>query len=328
MTDANKLVEGIMEQPVIAEQANEIGKNLLEAVINQLTTIPHPSVANQSVWSTMKQSEQDNIIERFTRVIKTEVLRGYRVIIAGGNPAARATLEKVVFSGKGIQATLTIDKHSKERHALADYADCEVAIIMPDELDEFFETMSEVESASDQTELPLDNDTIADPETESDNHADGQAQETDAAEKAEDDQLKEHLDAADQALADAAAEGAKPAPETTPEAPESTPEPAATVDPVKSDAQKAIDDAQTAIENPKDEPKYTPETAPRKTEVDTSLPASAVLVQGLAAIGILKTGASIDKWSNEDKMRVHKYLTAVAQHGPANAGPRPDIIAE
>ena len=312
MTDANELVKGIMEQPVIAEQAEEIGKNLLEAVINQLTTIPHPSIANQSVWSTMKQTEQDSIIERFTRVIKTEVLRGYRVIMADANPAARATLEQVVFSGKGIKATLTIDKHSKERHALADYADREVAIIMPDELDEFFDSMSEVESVSDQAELTFD----------------GEATQPD------DDGVNKQIDAADQALKDAMAEQ-NAAGETEPsatddardgnDAPAAEPEPPVASEP-KSDAQKAADTAAETIAESTDNPKYTPETAPRKTEVDTTLPPSAVLVQGLAAVGKLFTGAQVDAWDNADKLRVHQWLTKVAQSGPQAAGDPPDII--
>lgn len=155
MTSLDQIIEEAVSDPVLSDSAEEIGKNLLQAMIESLTLIPHPTIQNQSVWSTRKEAEQDETIDRFQRRIKVEVMRGFHMILAGGNPTARATLEKVVFSDKGIQGTLHIEKHSGQRHSLADFAGREVAIIMPDSLDEYFESMGEISGEADQSELDL-----------------------------------------------------------------------------------------------------------------------------------------------------------------------------
>lgn len=165
MTDLDKIIDDAVENPVLSEEADEIGKNLLEAMIGELTLIPHPSIANQNVWSTRKQKDQEATIERFRKRIKAEVLRSFGRILADGSPAVRATLEKVVFSDKGIQGTLQIEKHSGQRHALADFAGAEVAIIMPQSLDAYFESMSEIVGTADQAELDLDAGVQADEDT-------------------------------------------------------------------------------------------------------------------------------------------------------------------
>lgn len=156
MPDIDQIIEDAMDNPILSETADEVGKNLLEAMIGELTLIPHPSIANQNVWSTRKQKDQEATIERFRKRIKAEVLRSFEHILADGHPAVRATLEKVVFSDKGIQGTLQIAKHSGRRHALADFAGSEIAIIMPQSLDAYFESMSEIVGTADQAELDLD----------------------------------------------------------------------------------------------------------------------------------------------------------------------------
>lgn len=156
MPDLNKILEDAVDNPILSESADEVGKNLLEAMIGELTLIPHPSIANQNVWSTRKQSEQDFTITRFKSRIRTEILRFFQHVMADGNPAATATLEKVVFTDKGIQGTLAIDKNSRERHALADFAGEQVVVIMPDNLEQYFESMGEIVSSDDQAQLDLD----------------------------------------------------------------------------------------------------------------------------------------------------------------------------
>ena len=157
MTDIDQILEDALENPILSEAADEIGKNLLQAMIAELTLIPHPTVANQNVWSTRKEKDQEATIDRFKRLIKAEVLRSFEYILADGAPAVRATLEKAVFSDKGIQGTLQIERHSGQRHALADFAGSEVAVIMPQSLEAYFDTMSEIVGTADQAKLDLDN---------------------------------------------------------------------------------------------------------------------------------------------------------------------------
>ena len=156
MPDFDKMLEDAMDNPILSEAADEIGKNLLEALIGELVLIPHPSIANQNVWSTRKEVDQDATIDRFTRRIRAEVTRAFGQILAAGNPAAQALLKDVKFTGKGITATLDIDKHCGERHALADFADRFVAVIMPDDIESYFETMGDIVATADQASLDLD----------------------------------------------------------------------------------------------------------------------------------------------------------------------------
>lgn len=156
MPDFDKILQDALDNPILSESADEVGKNLLEAMISELVLIPHPSIANQNVWSTRKQVDQDATITRFKSRVRTEIFRFFQHVMANGNPAATATLDKVIFTDKGIQGTLAIDKNSRERHALADFAGERVVIIMPDDLEQYFESMGEIVSSDDQAQFDLD----------------------------------------------------------------------------------------------------------------------------------------------------------------------------
>lgn len=155
MPDLDKILEDAVSNPVLSEAADEIGKNLLDALIGELTLIPHPTMDKQNVWSTRKQADQDATIHRFKSRVRDEVLRFFSHVISNGNPATKAELESVKFTGKAITGTLTIEKNSGERHALADFAGSEVVIIMPDDLEQYFQSMGEIVSSDDQAELDL-----------------------------------------------------------------------------------------------------------------------------------------------------------------------------
>lgn len=155
MQDLDKIIDDAVTNPVLSEAADEIGKNLLDAMIGELTLIPHPTMDKQNVWSTRKQADQDATIQRFKSRVRSEVLRFFQHVMANGNPATAATLDKVIFTDKGIQGMLAIDRNSRERHALADFAGERVVVIMPDDLEQYFESMGEVVSSDDQAELDL-----------------------------------------------------------------------------------------------------------------------------------------------------------------------------
>lgn len=155
MPDLDKIIDDAVANPVLSDAADEIGKDLLNALIGELTLIPHPTVANQNVWSTRKENEQKQTIVRFNDRVRSIVTRAFGHILAAGNPAAQAKLKDVKFGGEKITASLEIDIGCKERHALADFASRHVAVIMPDDLDEYFATMDEVTAVRDQAELDL-----------------------------------------------------------------------------------------------------------------------------------------------------------------------------
>lgn len=83
-------------------------------------------------------------LRRVERMIKLEVLAGFQRIITGGEKAAEATLAKVVFAGDKIEASLEVDRHTQERHQLADFAGRQVLIVLADDLDEHLEGLGDL----------------------------------------------------------------------------------------------------------------------------------------------------------------------------------------
>lgn len=156
MPDLDKIIEDAVENPILSDSADDVAKDLLQALIAEFSLIPDPTVKNQNVWSTRKEKDQEQTIHRFKDRIRSIVTRAFGQILASGNPAAQALLKDVKFSGKGITASLEIEKGCKERHALADFADRYVAVIMPEDTDQYFESMDEITATKDQRSLPLD----------------------------------------------------------------------------------------------------------------------------------------------------------------------------
>lgn len=146
-----------VETDELDEQPSEnVGQALLRHIVAELTAIPHPSIENQSVWSCMREAQQEEIAERLTRRIKFEVRAGYREILANGMPALDCELKKVTFTGKAVQGTLEIPKHSGHTHDLADFAGNMVIVVLASDLADYFEGMGEVVVHHDQQELDLE----------------------------------------------------------------------------------------------------------------------------------------------------------------------------
>lgn len=145
-----------VETDELEEQPSEnVGQALLRHIIAELTAIPHPSIENQSVWSCMREAQQEEIAERLTRRIKFEVRAGFREILAGGMPALDCELKSVKFTGKAVQGTLEIPKHSGHTHDLADFAGNMVIVVLASDLADYFEGMGEIVVHHDQQELDL-----------------------------------------------------------------------------------------------------------------------------------------------------------------------------
>ncbi len=152
----NKIIDDALENPILSGVAKDIGKDLVDALIRELTLIPDPAVKNQNVWSTRKEAQQAETIHRLKDRVRSIVTQAFGQILAAGNPAAKAKLKDVKFSGDKITAGLEIEPTSNERHALADAAGGYVAVIMPTELDEYFDSMEDITAMKDQKDLPLD----------------------------------------------------------------------------------------------------------------------------------------------------------------------------
>ncbi len=145
----------IADNDTVAMASEMVGKALLRHIIDELSGIPHPTIENQSVWSTMREAQQEEIGDRIIRRIKFEVAAGYREILANGLPALSCELKSVKFTGKGIQGTLEISK-SGHAHDLADFAGNQVVIILAQDLEQYFAGMDEIIVHHDQGELELD----------------------------------------------------------------------------------------------------------------------------------------------------------------------------
>lgn len=158
MPDLDKIIDDAVENPIVSGAADDIAKDLTNALIGELTLIPDPGVPNQNVWSTKKEAQQDQIIRRLKDRVRAIVTSTLGEILAAGNPAAKAKLKDVKFGGDKITAGLEVDGNCKERHALADFAfrGGYVAVIMPDDLDGYFASMDEITANKDQPDLPLE----------------------------------------------------------------------------------------------------------------------------------------------------------------------------
>ena len=181
MPDLDKILEDAVENPILSDAAEDIGKDLLQALIGELALIPDPTVKNQNVWSTRKEKDQEQTIHRLKDRVRSIVTKAFGQILAAGNPAAQAKLKDVKFGGEKITAGLEIDVHCKERHALADFAGKYIAVIMPEDTDEYFETMDEIVASKDQQSLALDTGTASDeakPSPASDGDSGAQAEAT------------------------------------------------------------------------------------------------------------------------------------------------------
>ena len=130
------------------EQAVEtVGRDLLIACIGELRATKKP-------WDEMTEKQQANAINRVREVVRFALQRGFAIMATAGFPSTQATLEKVAFTVKGVQGTLSLSTTSSDRHALSDHAGGQVVVILTS-ADRYMAKIDEVQPMPDQAALPL-----------------------------------------------------------------------------------------------------------------------------------------------------------------------------
>jgi hypothetical protein len=95
-----------------------------------LTTIRDELKAQKKPYIDMAEHEQDLLLRRLEVGIRNAVRRGFGVMVAADFPNAIATLDKVAFTPKGVQGTVSLAPASEHRHALSDHAGRPVLVVL------------------------------------------------------------------------------------------------------------------------------------------------------------------------------------------------------
>lgn len=106
----------------------------------------------ETPFGQLNESDQMWFISRLENRTRNVVRQCVDIIIGKGRPAARATIESVLFKD-GIKVTLTMSKSEADRHAIADAQSEVVALVLPNygEI-----TAGDIPKADkDQSELPI-----------------------------------------------------------------------------------------------------------------------------------------------------------------------------
>lgn len=130
--------------PTLDELTNDVGHAVLTVFLDELKWANDP-------WTKMNAERQDLVLRRAETRIKQAIRKGFAAMVAGEHPTARAVLDKVAFTAKGVQGTLTI-ADPEHRHALADHAGTQVLVVLAT-AERYLERMEEIRGEADQPEL-------------------------------------------------------------------------------------------------------------------------------------------------------------------------------
>jgi hypothetical protein len=144
MNDAAKLGR-------VDDVAETIGRDLLLAIVTELKTLKKP-------FEDLDERGQSDSIMRCTTAVRAQLSRGFSLIVGGGFAHAPATLEKVAFTPKGVQGTVSLAPASEYRHALSDHAGHGVIIVLAS-VENYLQRMNEVRAEKDQPQLNFGQDT-------------------------------------------------------------------------------------------------------------------------------------------------------------------------
>lgn len=135
----------ILDDPEPAElAADAIGKNLLGALVNELTlTCP--------AWGELSEMAQGESIARLGQVVRNALTEALGAVFRGNYPACIGELVGVAFKD-GIRASLEINKTAHSRHELADSVGQQVVIVIAD-TEQYFSRMDEIKAKAQQGEL-------------------------------------------------------------------------------------------------------------------------------------------------------------------------------
>ena len=136
----------------MADHAKNIGQRLLAQFKDELNTVDVSAAKGKgSVWSKMTEAKQAEVLDRLGRRIEHELREGYAIILANGVPTARSILTKVTMD-KRIVATLEI-VGDEQLHALSDARGTPVLLVMPDDIEEYTESMGLIKPDADQRDM-------------------------------------------------------------------------------------------------------------------------------------------------------------------------------
>lgn len=152
--------------PHLEAVTKHVGRDVLACFLDELKWAQDP-------WNKMPADRQDQVLRRAETRIKAAIRQGFAKIVAGDFVNVRASLDKVAFTVKGVQGTLSLAPGRNQAMELASHAGNAVIVVLSG-ADEFLERMGEVKGEADQPELfterPRDPDLFDDSST---NVADG-----------------------------------------------------------------------------------------------------------------------------------------------------------
>ena len=128
------------KQAIIDRAAETLGKDLLEARVDELKVLQDP-------WSKTSQYAQDNAIARLHARISVLIYRAVAIVAAGDFPVIEGHVESVTFKD-GVKAVITTTK-GESAHELADAegGQCLVLVVEPDQ---YIGRMAEIKGDADQ----------------------------------------------------------------------------------------------------------------------------------------------------------------------------------
>jgi hypothetical protein len=130
-----------------SETAEHVGRDILVAVVELLKRQKRP-------FADLNEGQQNADIMAITAAIRQAVHRGFAAIMGGEFPHAQATLDKVAFTPKGVQGTLSPAGSSEYRHALSDHVGRGVIVVLAS-AEQYLESMNQVRAEADQRQLEL-----------------------------------------------------------------------------------------------------------------------------------------------------------------------------
>lgn len=125
--------------------ADDVGLTILTTIRDELKNQKKPYID-------MAEHEQDLLLRRLEVGIRNAVRRGFAVMVAADFPNAIATLDKVAFTPKGVQGTLSLAASSEHRHALSDNTGRAVLVVLAT-ADVYLARMEELRGEKQQKDL-------------------------------------------------------------------------------------------------------------------------------------------------------------------------------
>jgi hypothetical protein len=125
--------------------ADDVGFAILAAIRDELEGQKKPYID-------MAENEQNLLLRRLEVAVRNAVRRGFAVMVAADFPNAIATLDKVAFTPKGVQGTLSLAASSEHRHALSDHTGRNVLVVLAS-ADDYLGRMDELRGEEQQQDL-------------------------------------------------------------------------------------------------------------------------------------------------------------------------------